>query len=73
MGSYFSQMVQIILTDRGTEFSGVEEMEALGAKVFYCDPQCAWQKGHVEEYTSTASLGASKEDKLNTAWIRNPK
>lgn len=48
MGSYFSQMVQIILTDRGTEFSGVEEMEALGAKVFYCDPQCAWQKGHVE-------------------------
>ena len=23
-------------------------MEALRAKVFYCDSQCAWQKGHVE-------------------------
>lgn len=44
----FKKHVEVILTDRGTEFSAAEEMEALGCHVFYCDPMCSWQKPHVE-------------------------
>ena len=41
-------MVDIILTDRGTEFYGLEIFEKTGIKVFYCDPMCAYQKGELE-------------------------
>lgn len=44
----FKQHVQIIKTDRGSEFTAAEEMEKTGVKVFYCYPQCSWQKPHVE-------------------------
>lgn len=44
----FKKHVQVILTDRGTEFSAAEEIEKLGVKLFYCDPMCSWQKPHVE-------------------------
>jgi len=44
----FKKHVQVLVTDRGTEFSAAEEMEKLGVKVFYCDPMCSWQKPHVE-------------------------
>ena len=44
----FKKLVNVILTDRGPEFSKVEEMEALGCKVFYCDSMASWQKPHVE-------------------------
>lgn len=44
----FKKLVNVVLTDRGSEFSKVEEMEALGCKVFYCDPMASWQKPHVE-------------------------
>lgn len=44
----FKKVFQVILTDRGSEFVYAEQMEALGCKVFYCDPMCSWQKAHVE-------------------------
>lgn len=44
----FKKHAAVILTDRGSEFSAADEMEALGCHVFYCDPMCSWQKPHVE-------------------------
>ena len=44
----FKKYCEVILTDRGTEFSYAEEIEKLGCHVFYCDPMCSWQKPHVE-------------------------
>lgn len=46
--SDFQKHVQVILTDRGGEFSAAEEIERFGVKLFYCDPMCSWQKPHVE-------------------------
>lgn len=44
----FKKLVQVILTDRGSEFTCAAKIEALGCKIFYCDPMCSWQKPHVE-------------------------
>ena len=44
----FKKYFSIILTDRGSEFSKAKEIEALGCKIFYCDPMASWQKPHVE-------------------------
>ena len=44
----FKKLVQVILTDRGSEFTCADKIEALGCRVFYCDPMCSWQKPHVE-------------------------
>lgn len=44
----FRKYVQVILTDRGSEFVRAEEIEAFGCKVFYCDSMASWQKPHVE-------------------------
>lgn len=48
LGDSFHSIVQVILTDRGTEFSDAAGMEALGCSVFYCDPMCSCQKPNVE-------------------------
>lgn len=49
----FRKLFQVILTDRGTEFQGPVELEynRSGKKrtsIYYCDPQCSWQKGMLE-------------------------
>lgn len=44
----FSEVFQVILTDRGTEFARADEMEALGCRLFYCDPMRSSQKPEVE-------------------------
>ena len=49
----FKKYVQVILTDRGTEFSHPEEIEKTSdglerCKVFYCDPMASHQKGSLE-------------------------
>lgn len=48
LGDCFDEMVNIIKTDRGSEFVNAEAMEKLGCQVFYCDPMCSSQKPHVE-------------------------
>lgn len=79
----FHQYVQVILTDRGTEFSLPDLMEtaADGTKrtsVFFCDPMAAGQKGSLEKQHSElryilpkgksfATLGMTGQDKLNLA------
>ena len=50
----FQQLFPVILTDRGTEFLNPEAIECdrygeLKTMLFYCDPQCAWQKGALEK------------------------
>lgn len=41
------------MTDRGTEFTNPYAIESdiwgeIKTRVFYCDPQCSWQKGMIE-------------------------
>lgn len=52
----FARLFEVILTDNGTEFSDPETIEfslkTPGRKlcsVYYCDPNCAWQKGTLEK------------------------
>lgn len=41
--------VKTITTDNGPEFSAHEIItKKLGAKVYFADPYCSWQKGHIE-------------------------
>lgn len=73
----FSRLFEVILTDNGTEFSDPVSIEAsfkTGEKLsslFYCDPNCSWQKGTIEknhEYIryvlpkGTSFAGLSQED-----------
>ena len=44
----FKKFFQVILTDRGSEFTQASEIEELGCKIFYCDPLQSSQKAHVE-------------------------
>ncbi|MBE6147567.1 MAG: IS30 family transposase [Firmicutes bacterium] len=51
----FKRLFEVILTDNGTEFSDPESIEInpkTGEKlcsIFYCDPNCSWQKGSIEK------------------------
>ena len=50
----FRKLFPVILTDNGTEFKGVHNLEftengARRTRVFYCDPQASWQKGRIEK------------------------
>lgn len=54
LGEAFGEVFPAILTDNGSEFSDPESIEVshlTGRKetsVFYCDPNCSWQKGKLE-------------------------
>lgn len=50
----YKTLFPVILTDRGSEFSNPLLIEAdengeVRSRVFYCDPQSAWQKGALEK------------------------
>lgn len=51
----FKRLFEVILTDNGTEFSDPLSIECdfnTGEKIvnlFYCDPNCSWQKGSIEK------------------------
>lgn len=77
----FKKYVQVILTDRGSEFSNAEGIELDKNKeqrtlVFYCDPMCSHQKGSLEnnheelryilpKEKDLYSLGLTSQDALN--------
>lgn len=50
----FTQLFQLLLTDRGTEFAKPQQFEInmktgeIRSNIFYCDPQASSQKPHVE-------------------------
>lgn len=50
----FRKLFQVILTDNGVEFKDADALEhapngAQRTRLFYCDPQSAWQKPQVEK------------------------
>ena len=50
----FKKLFQVVLTDRGVEFQAPKDLEYnnCGKKrtdIYYCDPQCSWQKGMIEK------------------------
>lgn len=50
----FRKLFPVVLTDNGTEFKGVHNLEftdngARRTRIFYCDPQASWQKGRIEK------------------------
>lgn len=51
----FKRLFEVILTDNGTEFSDPESIEMdiktgeIVSNLFYCDPNCSWQKGSIEK------------------------
>lgn len=79
----FMKYVNVLLTDRGAEFTGAEGMETASdgsrrTRVFYCDPMQSGQKGslenkHVElryilpKGTDLRALGLTDQDALNLA------
>jgi len=50
----FSELFPVILTDNGTEFQFPNRLECNSdgekrTKIFYCNPNCSWQKGMIEK------------------------
>ena len=79
----FNEHADILLTDRGTEFSDADGLEIRGdstrrCRVFYCDPMQSGQKGSLEnnherlryicpKETDLRAIGLTGQDKLNLA------
>lgn len=50
----FHKLFPVILTDNGTEFQDTEGLESdcsgnARTKIYYCHPNCSWQKGMIEK------------------------
>lgn len=50
----FQRLFPVILTDNGSEFKRVDELELNGdllyrTSLFFCDPMASWQKPHIEK------------------------
>lgn len=79
----FQSQVEVILTDRGSEFTDAEYIEirsdsTIRTRIFYCDPMASGQKGSLEKRhaelryiipkgISFAKLSLTNQDKLNLA------
>lgn len=77
----FLKEVEVIKTDRGSEFSDAEGLEkdndgSMRTHVFYCDPMASRQKGSLENYhkeiryicpkgTNLQALGLDSQEKAN--------
>lgn len=50
----FQKLFPVILTDNGTEFQDTEGLECdcygeIRTRIYYCHPNCSWQKGMIEK------------------------
>jgi len=50
----FQKLFPVILTDNGSEFLNTGELECdisgeIKTRIYYCDPNCSWQKGMIEK------------------------
>lgn len=77
----FEKYVEVLLTDRGSEFTAAQETEfrndgSRRTHLFYCDPMCSGQKGSLEnkhirlryilpKETNLAELGLTSQAALN--------
>lgn len=60
----FKKIFNVILTDRGSEFTKADEIERLGIKIFYCDPMHSSQKAEVEKNHTLLRYICPKETDL---------
>lgn len=62
-----NEFKRLFVTDNGTEFSNPESIEMdintgeIISNVFYCDPNCSWQKGSIEKIMSILDIFYLKE------------
>lgn len=66
----FHNLFPVILTDNGSEFKKVEDLEYNRANeqrcmVFYCDPMASWQKGELEKNHEYIRYAIPKGTNLN--------
>lgn len=77
----FNAEVEVLLTDRGSEFVSASEAEyredgSRRTRVYYCDSMCSWQKGSLENVhlllreicpnkTDLYALGLTSQEKAN--------
>jgi IS30 family transposase len=69
--SRFKEVFPVILTDNGSEFSNPSAIETgrdglLWTRIFYCDPNCAYQKGSIESNHRLLRMIFPKGKSLNT-------
>ena len=63
----YRETVLTITTDNGPEFAEHMRMaKALGAKVFFADPYCSWQKGCIENTNKLIRQYITKDTDFNT-------
>jgi len=67
----FQSVFQVLLTDRGSEFSDALGFEELVGNVFYCDPMASWQKPHVENNHRLFRFICPKEKDLNLLGLQS--
>lgn len=67
----FRSAFQVLLTDRGGEFSDAQGFENLVGNVFYCDPVASWQKPHVENNHRLLRFICPKEKDLNLLGLQS--
>lgn len=67
----FKSVFQVLLTDRGSEFSNAQGFEELVGNVFYCDPMASWQKPHVENNHRLLRYICPKEKNLDHLGLRS--
>lgn len=73
LGSHFESIVEVLLTDRGTEFSDAKGIESLGCTLFYCDPMCSCQKPNVENNHIMLRWILPKKEDLNKIGLKTQK
>ena len=70
----FRRLFPVILTDNGSEFKKVDELELTSdedgflvyrTSLFYCDPMASWQKGCIEKNHEFIRYAIPKKKSLN--------
>lgn len=66
----FQRLFPVILTDNGSEFKRVDDLELTDdlefrTSVFYCDPMASWQKPHIEKNHEYIRYAIPKGKTLN--------
>lgn len=67
----FHSVFNILVTDRGSEFSNAQGFEELVGHIFYCDPMASWQKPHVENNHRLLRYICPKEKDLNQLGLKS--
>lgn len=67
----FRSIFQILLTDRGSEFSDAQGFEELVGRIYYCDPMASCQKPHVENNHRLFRYICPKEKDLYLLGLRS--